>query len=84
MSACLVTCPNPLLKGSEGEARAAVYSLLCQSKYSGLEHEMGKDALQRLEKQLHLPWSFSTAASLTADCIYPPAGANVGRVIFIV
>ena len=64
VSAWFVTCPNPLLKGSEGEARAALYSLLCQSKYSGLEHEMRKDALQGLEKQLLLPWSFSCAASL--------------------
>lgn len=63
-SAWFVTCPNPLLKGNEGEVRAAVYPLLCQSKYSGLEHEIGKDALQGLEKQLHLLlWSFSCAAS---------------------
>lgn len=46
--------------------RAAAYPLLCQSKYSGLEHEMGKDALQGLEKQLHLLlWSFSCADSLS-------------------
>lgn len=46
--------------------RAAVYYLLCQSKFVGLEQEMGTGALQELEKQLHLlPWSFSRAASLS-------------------
>lgn len=60
-----------LLKGSEGKARAAVYPLLCQSKYSGLEHKMRKNALQGLEKQLHLLlWSFSCAASLSEQIAF--------------
>lgn len=63
---CLVLnlSKSSLLKGSDGKARVAVHSLLCQSKYSGLEHEMRKNALQGLERQVHLLWSFSCAASL--------------------
>lgn len=64
---CLVLnlSKSSLLKGRDGKARVAVYSLQCQSKYSGPEHEMRRNALQGLEKQLHLLlWSFSCAASL--------------------
>lgn len=47
-----------------------MYPLLCQSKYSGLEHEMGKVALQGLEKQLRLLWSFSCADSLSEQIAF--------------
>lgn len=56
---------SPLLNSRERRERVAMYPLLCQPKCSGLEHEMRKNALQGLEKQLHVfLWSFSCAASL--------------------
>lgn len=71
LCAWFVTCPKLLLKGSEEEARAAVYLLLCQSKYSVPAYEIGKDALQGLQEKLYLlPWSFSCAASLSEQIAF--------------